>query len=106
MVVASGTAVPIPSPRRWPSARGFPASVNLIEGIDVHAIEEKIAQYQKENAEQIMNAQAHKGTSESKLARTAVAELEDKFSGVKIIKLSDNSVISLSGVKIFFFLLG
>ena len=36
------------------------AAVNLIEGIDVPAIEAKIAQYQKENAEQIMNAQAHK----------------------------------------------
>ena len=36
------------------------AAVNLIEGIDVPAIEAKIAQYQKENAEQIMNAQARK----------------------------------------------
>ncbi|GFY80978.1 cyclin-dependent kinase-activating kinase assembly factor-related [Actinidia rufa] len=35
-------------------------TVNLIEGIDVPAIEAKIAQYQKENAEQIMNAQARK----------------------------------------------
>ncbi|KAJ8541512.1 hypothetical protein K7X08_002328 [Anisodus acutangulus] len=33
---------------------------NLIEGIDVPAIEVKIAQYQRENAEQIMIAQAHK----------------------------------------------
>ncbi|XP_058185911.1 uncharacterized protein LOC131303127 isoform X2 [Rhododendron vialii] len=33
---------------------------NLIEGIDVPAIEAKIAQYQKENAEQIINAQARK----------------------------------------------
>ncbi|KAA8535420.1 hypothetical protein F0562_030439 [Nyssa sinensis] len=33
---------------------------NLIEGIDVPAIEAKIAQYQKENAEQIMNAHARK----------------------------------------------
>uniref|UniRef100_A0A5B7C216 MAT1 centre domain-containing protein n=1 Tax=Davidia involucrata TaxID=16924 RepID=A0A5B7C216_DAVIN len=33
---------------------------NLIEGIDVPAIETKIAQYQKENAEQIMNAHARK----------------------------------------------
>ncbi|KAL3503898.1 hypothetical protein ACH5RR_033739 [Cinchona calisaya] len=34
--------------------------VNLIEGIDVPAIEAKIAQYQTENAEQIMIAQARK----------------------------------------------
>ncbi|KAL0360069.1 UNVERIFIED_CONTAM: CDK-activating kinase assembly factor MAT1 [Sesamum radiatum] len=34
--------------------------VNLIEGIDVPAIEARIAQYQRENAEQIMNAQARK----------------------------------------------
>lgn len=34
--------------------------VNLVEGIDVPAIEAKIAYYQKENAEQIMNAQARK----------------------------------------------
>ncbi|KAI3754524.1 hypothetical protein L1987_54311 [Smallanthus sonchifolius] len=35
-------------------------TVNLVEGIDVPAIEAKIAQYQKENAEQIMNAHARK----------------------------------------------
>ncbi|KAJ9550800.1 hypothetical protein OSB04_014845 [Centaurea solstitialis] len=34
--------------------------VNLVEGIDVPAIEARIAHYQKENAEQIMNAQARK----------------------------------------------
>ncbi|KAI7758116.1 hypothetical protein M8C21_019481, partial [Ambrosia artemisiifolia] len=34
--------------------------VNLIDGVDVPAIEAKIAQYQKENAEQIMNAHARK----------------------------------------------
>ncbi|KAI3464366.1 hypothetical protein Pfo_021029 [Paulownia fortunei] len=34
--------------------------VNLVEGIDVPAIEARIAQYQRENAEQIMNAQARK----------------------------------------------
>ncbi|KAE9464297.1 hypothetical protein C3L33_03795, partial [Rhododendron williamsianum] len=42
---------------------GFPIllrSVNLVEGIDVPIIEAYIAQYQKENAEQIMNAQARK----------------------------------------------
>lgn len=33
---------------------------NLIEGIDVPAIEAKIAKYQEENAEQIMNARARK----------------------------------------------
>ncbi|KAL8482538.1 hypothetical protein ACS0TY_028637 [Phlomoides rotata] len=33
---------------------------NLVEGIDVPAIEARIAQYQRENAEQIMNAQARK----------------------------------------------
>ena len=36
------------------------AVVNLVEGIDVPAIEARIAQYQKENSEQIMNAQARK----------------------------------------------
>ncbi|XP_051123824.1 uncharacterized protein LOC127246457 isoform X2 [Andrographis paniculata] len=35
-------------------------TVNLVEGIDVLAIEARIAQYQKENAEQIMIAQARK----------------------------------------------
>ncbi|XP_076958341.1 uncharacterized protein LOC143634042 [Bidens hawaiensis] len=34
--------------------------VNLVDGVDVPAIEAKIAQYQRENAEQIMNAQALK----------------------------------------------
>lgn len=34
--------------------------VNLVEGIDVPAIEAKISQYQKENAEQIMNSHARK----------------------------------------------
>lgn len=33
---------------------------NLIEGIDVPAIEAKIAQYQEENAEQIMINRARK----------------------------------------------
>ncbi|XP_057961234.1 uncharacterized protein LOC131153151 [Malania oleifera] len=33
---------------------------NLIEGIDVPAIEAKIAKYQEENAEQIMNSRARK----------------------------------------------
>ncbi|CAL9067683.1 unnamed protein product [Musa banksii] len=33
---------------------------NLIEGIDVAAIEAKIAKYQEENAEQIINARARK----------------------------------------------
>lgn len=33
---------------------------NLIEGIDVPAIEAKIAKYEEENAEQIMNARARK----------------------------------------------
>lgn len=38
----------------------FHAAVNLIEGIDVPAIEAKIAEYQWENAEQIMIAQTRK----------------------------------------------
>lgn len=33
---------------------------NLIEGIDVTAIEAKIAKYQEENAEQIVNSRARK----------------------------------------------
>lgn len=36
------------------------AVVNLVEGIDVPAIEARIAEYQRENAEQIMVAQARK----------------------------------------------
>jgi len=36
------------------------AAFNLIEGIDVSAIEEKIAKYQEENAEQIMINRARK----------------------------------------------
>lgn len=36
------------------------AVCDLIEGIDVPAIEARIAEYQKENAEQIMVAQARK----------------------------------------------
>ncbi|KAG9134935.1 hypothetical protein Leryth_001179 [Lithospermum erythrorhizon] len=38
----------------------FGAVVNLVEGIDVPAIEVKIVQYQRENAEQIMVAHARK----------------------------------------------
>ena len=38
----------------------FPVAYNLVEGIDVAAIEAKIAKYQEENAEQIINAQARK----------------------------------------------
>ncbi|KAL8133299.1 uncharacterized protein LOC141712468 [Apium graveolens] len=34
--------------------------VNMVEGVDVPAIEARISQYQKENSEQIMNAQARK----------------------------------------------
>lgn len=34
--------------------------VDLVEGNNVPALEAKIARYQKENAEQIMNAQARK----------------------------------------------
>lgn len=36
------------------------AVCDLVEGIDVPAIEARIAEYQKENAEQIMIAQARK----------------------------------------------
>lgn len=36
------------------------AAFNLVEGIDVAAIEEKIAKYQEENAEQIMINRARK----------------------------------------------
>lgn len=36
------------------------AAFNLVEGVDVPAIEAKIAQYQEENAEQIMINRAHK----------------------------------------------
>lgn len=35
----------------------------MVEGVDVPAIEARIAQYQKENSEQIMNAQARKVSS-------------------------------------------
>ncbi|EYU22818.1 hypothetical protein ABFS82_03G113400 [Erythranthe guttata] len=54
--------------------------VNLVEGIDVPAIESRIAQYQRENAEQIMIAQARKAeeyaaalaASKGQLPQTAV----------------------------------
>ena len=36
------------------------AVINLVEGINVPAIEARISEYQRENAEQIMNAQARK----------------------------------------------
>lgn len=39
------------------------AAFNLIEGIDVQAIEAKIARYQEENAEQIMVNRARKVSS-------------------------------------------
>jgi FMN-dependent NADH-azoreductase len=38
----------------------FPAAFNLIEGIDVAAIEARIAKYQEENSEQIMINRARK----------------------------------------------
>jgi hypothetical protein len=38
----------------------LPAAFNLIEGIDVAAIEARIAKYQEENAEQIMINRARK----------------------------------------------
>ncbi|XP_043723393.1 uncharacterized protein LOC122670529 isoform X2 [Telopea speciosissima] len=47
-------------PRRWPSEKGWQTSFNLIEGIDVPVLEAKIANYQEENAEQIINARARK----------------------------------------------
>ncbi|CAL5374811.1 unnamed protein product [Camellia sinensis] len=58
MMVASGTN----SFAKEMAIRKRIASItfNLVEGIDVPAIEEKIAEYEKENAEQIMNAQARK----------------------------------------------
>ncbi|KAK6116701.1 hypothetical protein DH2020_049583 [Rehmannia glutinosa] len=54
--------------------------VNLVDGIDVPAIEARIAEYQRENADQIMNAQARKAeeyaaalaASKGQLAQTGV----------------------------------
>ncbi|RWW03030.1 hypothetical protein BHE74_00013861, partial [Ensete ventricosum] len=40
-------------------------SYNLIEGIDVAAIEAEIAKHQEENADQIINARARKGAGPS-----------------------------------------
>ncbi|CAA0809875.1 cyclin-dependent kinase-activating kinase assembly factor-related / CDK-activating kinase assembly factor-related [Striga hermonthica] len=36
------------------------AVVNLVDGVDVPAIEARIAEYQRENADHVMNAQARK----------------------------------------------
>ncbi|KAK6129637.1 hypothetical protein DH2020_036614 [Rehmannia glutinosa] len=54
--------------------------VNLVDGIDVPAIEARIAEYQRKNADQIMNAQARKAeeyaaalaASKGQLAQTGV----------------------------------
>ncbi|XP_058181654.1 uncharacterized protein LOC131300033 isoform X1 [Rhododendron vialii] len=48
---------------------------NLIEGIDVPAIDGKIAQYHKENAEQIMNAQQFKKKAQARKAEEYAAAL-------------------------------
>ncbi|KAL0314159.1 UNVERIFIED_CONTAM: hypothetical protein Sangu_2260300 [Sesamum angustifolium] len=65
MVVASGTNAFAKEMaiRKRIAGMCLLAVVNLIEGIDVPAIEARIAQYQRENAEQIMNAQARKQSS-------------------------------------------
>ncbi|KAL2538860.1 CDK-activating kinase assembly factor-related [Forsythia ovata] len=55
---------------------------NLIEGVDVPAIEAKIAEYQKENAEQIMNAHARK--AEEYAAAVAASKGQPAQTGVDL----------------------
>ncbi|KZV57083.1 hypothetical protein F511_05957 [Dorcoceras hygrometricum] len=71
------------------SVENLLAVVNLTEGIDVPAIEMRIAQYQRENAEQIMNAQARKAeeyaaalaASRGQLVHTGVDALSSSQAG-------------------------
>ncbi|KAG9454414.1 hypothetical protein H6P81_007318 [Aristolochia fimbriata] len=63
---------------------------SLIEGIDVAVIEAKIAKYQEENAEQIINSRARKAEELaealrlSKLSNHALAEATDAASGSQV----------------------
>ncbi|KAH6759369.1 cyclin-dependent activating kinase assembly factor-related / CDK-activating kinase assembly factor-like protein [Perilla frutescens var. frutescens] len=56
--------------------------INLVEGIDVPAIEARIAEYQRENAEQIMNAQARK--AEEYAAALAASKGQIQQTGVDL----------------------
>ncbi|KAL3641441.1 hypothetical protein CASFOL_016409 [Castilleja foliolosa] len=71
--------------------------VNLVDGIDVPAIESRIAQYQRENAEQIMNAQARK--AEEYAAALAASKGQLPQTGVDLIKpRTSNSQAGTSGI--------
>ncbi|CAA3030570.1 CDK-activating kinase assembly factor MAT1 [Olea europaea subsp. europaea] len=59
---------------------------NLIEGVDVPAIEAKIAEYQRENAEQIMNAHARK--AEEYAAALAASKGQPAQTGVDLSSIS------------------
>ncbi|KAI3450466.1 hypothetical protein Pfo_007131 [Paulownia fortunei] len=61
--------------------------INLIEGIDVPAIEARIAEYQRENAEQIMNAQARK--AEEYAAALAASKGQLPQTGVELSSSSE-----------------
>ncbi|KAL3845631.1 hypothetical protein ACJIZ3_003034 [Penstemon smallii] len=63
--------------------------VNLVEGIDVPSIEARIVEYQRENAEQIMNAQARK--AEEYAAALAASKGQLPQTGVDI-SLSSETV--------------
>ncbi|GFP81414.1 cdk-activating kinase assembly factor mat1 [Phtheirospermum japonicum] len=67
--------------------------VNLVDGIDVPSIEARIAQYQRENADQIMNAQARK--AEEYAAALAASKGQLPQTGVD---LSSSSQEGTSGI--------
>ncbi|GER27542.1 CDK-activating kinase assembly factor MAT1 [Striga asiatica] len=63
--------------------------VNLVDGVDVPAIEARIAEYQRENAEQIMNAQARK--AEEYAAALAASKGQLPQTGVDISSSSSQA---------------
>ncbi|CAA0827787.1 cyclin-dependent kinase-activating kinase assembly factor-related / CDK-activating kinase assembly factor-related [Striga hermonthica] len=69
--------------------------VNLVDGVDVPAIEARITEYQRENAEQIMNAQARK--AEEYAAALAASKGQLPQTGVDILQ-SSSSQAGPSGV--------
>ncbi|XP_042033394.1 uncharacterized protein LOC121779969 isoform X1 [Salvia splendens] len=60
--------------------------INLVEGINVPAIEARISEYQRENAEQIMNAQARK--AEEYASALAASKGQVQTTGIDVCHLS------------------
>ncbi|CAL5376397.1 unnamed protein product [Camellia sinensis] len=67
---------------------------NLVEGIDVPAIEEKIVEYEKENAEQIMNAQARK--AEEYAAALAASKGQPAQADNDVVSMSQSSQVGVA----------